>query len=110
MATSTVEIVFGFKNNTTKKITVGPFNPSSTALNALKAKIIAFNNNYTPDKYQYGIIGSLGNSEEGSEAEPFDPSTYPLIVSKEYSELLDTNPIVDAYITTTNITEINLNV
>ena len=109
MATSAVEIVFGFKDNTTKKITIGPFATNSPALPALKDKIIAFNAAYTASKWQYKIGGSIGKNN--ASAVDFDEdSTYPLIVSKDGYGLLDTNPIVDAYITTTDITEINLNV
>lgn len=102
MATSNIEIVFGFKDNTTKKITFGPFASNSPALAALKAKIIAFNTNYTPNKWKYDVSGTLNQSE-------LQETTYPLIVNKDGYELLDSNPIVDAYIVTTNRTEINLN-
>ena len=107
MATSNIEIVFGFKDNTTKKITVGPFASNSPALASLKTNIIFFNSSYTADTWEYTINGSLGGDNP---ADPLNEVTIPLIVNKDGYGLLDTKPIIEAYITTTNITEINLNV
>lgn len=103
-AYSNIELVFGFQDNTTKKVTIGPFATNSNALSGLKAKVMAFNANYTASKYQYRTSGELGT--DGNDNQPFDSQPYPLIVNKDGYELLSTTPpIVEAYITTINRTD-----
>lgn len=81
MATSDLKLTFGYQDETTRNLNIGPYATNAAALSGAKANIISFNAN------ELNSVKSILLSDSGASC----------------------TGIVDAHIITTNETEINLN-
>lgn len=80
-ATSEIKLTFGYEDQTTRNLNLGPYATTSTAISGAKANIISFNTN------DVNSIKSLLLSDDGASC----------------------TGIVDAHILTSEVTEVNLN-
>ena len=81
MATSDLKITFGYEDESTRNLNIGPYATNAAALSGAKANIISFNTN------DLNSVKGILLSDNGASC----------------------TGIVDAHIITTNETEINLN-
>ena len=81
MATSDLKITFGYEDESTRNLNIGPYATNAAALSGAKANIISFNAN------DLNSVKGILLSDNGASC----------------------TGIVDAHIITTNETEINLN-
>ena len=81
MATSDLKLTFGYEDETTRNLNIGPYATNAAALSGAKTNIISFNTN------DLNSVKGILLSDNGASC----------------------TGIVDAHIITTNETEINLN-
>lgn len=81
MATSDIKLTFGFEDETTRNLNIGPYATNAAALTGAKANIISFNAN------DLNSVKGLLLSDDGASC----------------------TGVIDAHIITVNETEINLN-